>query len=219
MINLNHRCTEISSSPPATATGTQFTITNTAGTTYLIYALSSISLKATATSSTAGTIQATGAYTGVLRVVMLAQSSHKALLDQYYQNYPTSVGIDYSFTTTTGTLLFNWNVVGNGANLLMLTWPHHRTTMQSPNFPATSSLAYLTTKVGDALVFGSDYSSCHLIGIHVPCPRQSVEDAVPAHIIMVEPSSSSRLVMLFIYHPRSSIRDQSTERLERPHSR
>jgi endo-1,3(4)-beta-glucanase len=99
---------------------------------------------------------------------MLAQSSHKALLDQYYQNYPTSVGIDYSFTTTTGTLLFNWNVVGNGANLLMLTWPHHRTTMQSPNFPATSSLAYLTTKVGDTAVPRLGNNSYYLAGIHVP---------------------------------------------------
>jgi endo-1,3(4)-beta-glucanase len=92
-------------------------------------------------------IQAGGAFTGVLRLVMLAQSSHKALLDQYYQVYPTSVGLDYTFTDTTGTLIFNWTTVGDGSQLLMLTWPHHRLTMQSPNFPDTTALAYLTTKV------------------------------------------------------------------------
>jgi endo-1,3(4)-beta-glucanase len=120
---------------------------DTSGTTYLIYALSSISLTATSVSSSSGMIQAGGAFTGVLRLVMLAQSSHKALLDQYYQVYPTSVGLDYTFTDTTGTLIFNWTTVGDGSQLLMLTWPHHRLTMQSPNFPDTTALAYLTTKV------------------------------------------------------------------------
>jgi endo-1,3(4)-beta-glucanase len=135
----------------ASVTGTQFTVVDTKGTTYLIYSLSSITLTATSVSSTSGTIRASGTFTGVLRLVQLSQSGHKALLDQYYQTYPTSVGLDYSFTTTTGTLIYNWNTVGDGSKLLLLTWPHHRLTMQSPNFPATSSLAYLTTKVSPLL--------------------------------------------------------------------
>jgi endo-1,3(4)-beta-glucanase len=122
-------------------------VVDTTGTTYLIYALSSITLKATATSSTQGTIKASGSYSGVLRFVQLGQSSHKALLDQYYVTYPTSVGLDYSFANAqTGTLIFNYNVVGTGSQLLMLTWPHHRGALVSPNYPATSSLSYLTTK-------------------------------------------------------------------------
>jgi endo-1,3(4)-beta-glucanase len=132
----------------ASATGTEFTVTDTSGTTYIIYALSSISLKVTSVSSNSGTIQASGAFTGVIRFVKLADASHKALLDQHYQIYPKSFGVDYTFSGSTGTLVFNWNTVGDGSNLLMLTWPHHRLTMQSPNFPATTSLAYLTTKVG-----------------------------------------------------------------------
>jgi endo-1,3(4)-beta-glucanase len=130
-----------------TASGTQFTVVSTNGITYVIYALSNISLRATATSTSIGSIQATGTYNGVLRIVQLGQASHKALLDQYYQTYPTSVGQDYSFSGTTSTLIFNWNVVGNGANLLMLTWPHHRQVLQNPNYPATTALGYLTTKV------------------------------------------------------------------------
>ena len=120
---------------------------DTTNTTYLIYSLSSITLTATSVSTASGTISASSTFTGVLRLVMLAQSSHKALLDQYYQVYPVSVGLDYSFTDTNGTLLFNWDTVGDGSKLLMLTWPHHRLTMQSPNFPATTALGYLTTKV------------------------------------------------------------------------
>ncbi|GFP55649.1 hypothetical protein ACSS6W_008979 [Trichoderma asperelloides] len=136
----------IANGQSVSATGTEFTVVDTTGTTYLIYALSSITLTATATNSAVGTIQASGTFTGVLRVVRLVQSSHKALLDQYYTVYPTGVGLDYSFTTTQGTLIFNYNTVGAGANLLMLTWPHHRLSLQNPNSPPTSSLGYLTTK-------------------------------------------------------------------------
>lgn len=87
----------------------------------------------------------------MLRVVKLNQASHKALLDQYHSVYPTSVGLDYSFTTTTGTLIFNYNTVGDGSQLLLLTWPHHRLSLQNPNSPPTSSLSYLTTKVSTFL--------------------------------------------------------------------
>lgn len=119
---------------------------DTSGSTYLIYALSSITLTATSVSSNSGTIQASAAFTGVLRVVKLADPSHQALLDQYAQVYPTSLALDYTFTETTGTLVFDWATVGTG-NLLMLTYPHHRITLQNPNFPATTALGYLTTKV------------------------------------------------------------------------
>ncbi|GAP93386.1 putative glycoside hydrolase family 81 protein [Rosellinia necatrix] len=128
------------------ATGTAFTVTDSKATTYLIYSLSPISLTATSKSSGSGEIRASGAFNGVLRLVKLNDPTHKTLLDQRYQVYPTSVGLDYSFTDTTGTLIFNWNTVGDGSQLLMLTWPHHRVSLQNPNYPATSALNYLTTK-------------------------------------------------------------------------
>lgn len=131
----------------ASATGTTFTVTDTKDVTYLIYALSSITLTAKADSTTSGTVSASSAYTGVLRLVKLADPAHKALLDQHYQVYPTAAALDYSFTDTTGTVIFQWPTVGNGADLLMLTWPHHRMKMLNPNFPATTALGYLTTKV------------------------------------------------------------------------
>jgi hypothetical protein len=127
-----------------TATGTEFSVTNTEGSTYLIYGLSSITLTADFTSSI---IVASNQYSGVLRLVMLNQTSDKALLDEYYQVYPTSVDLDYSFTDTTGTLIFTWDTVGDGSDLLLLTWPHHRISLQNANYPATTALSYLTTKV------------------------------------------------------------------------
>ena len=132
---------------------------DSSGSTYLIYALSSITLKATAVSSASGTIQASGTFSGVLRVVKLANPGHKALLDQHYQVYPTAVTLDYSFTDTTGTLIFDWTTVGAGSNLLMLTYPHHRIKLQNPNFPATTALGYLTTKVYAPLRISSAYTN------------------------------------------------------------
>ncbi|CRG91078.1 Endo-1,3(4)-beta-glucanase 1 [Talaromyces islandicus] len=130
----------------ATATGTEFSVTDTSNSTYLIYALSPITLTATSNSTNLGTVSASSPFTGVLRLAMLNETAHKELLDQYHGVYPISVGLDYSWTNSTGSLVFSWDTAGNGTDLLMLTWPHHRIAMQNPNYPATTALSYLTTK-------------------------------------------------------------------------
>lgn len=112
-------------------------------------------------------------------MVKLASASHKALLDQYYQVYPTAVTLDYSFTDTTGTLIFDWTTVGAGSNLLMLTYPHHRIKLQNPNFPATTALGYLTTKVFLLLFCIHLYLLTKFItGMDVSRDRQPVEHAL-----------------------------------------
>lgn len=98
------------------------------------------------TASSSGSVKAGGKFTGILRMAMLNDPSHKSLLDQHAQVYPTALDLDYSFTATEGTMFFNWKTVGNGADLLMMTWPHHRLSLQNPNYPATTALRYLTTK-------------------------------------------------------------------------
>lgn len=140
-----------------TVTSTSFQVNNSAGT-YIIYSLSG-ELTLTANNNT---IVAGRQFDGVLRVVKLDSPSHKAILDQYVANYPTSVTVDYDFDGDVGTLRFTWAVTGNAADLLMLTWPHHRYVlsksycsiseedysikMRNPSFPPTSSLSYLTAK-------------------------------------------------------------------------
>ncbi|KZT36281.1 hypothetical protein SISSUDRAFT_1034970 [Sistotremastrum suecicum HHB10207 ss-3] len=127
------------------STGTEFAVVNNIGT-YLIYSLNgAITLSASSTGAT-GTIKASAPFNGVLRVAKLNSTSHQPLLDQYAANYPTAVTTDYTFSGDTATLSFTWTVTGNAANLLMLTWPHHRIKMVNPNFPATTALNYLTTK-------------------------------------------------------------------------
>lgn len=136
----------ISEGGSARASGTQFSVTNSAGT-YLIYSLNgSLSFTATAASG-GGTVTASAPFTGVLRVVKLSEASHQALLDAHHAVYPTGVDTSYSFSGDSATLTFRWAVSGGSASdLLMLTWPHHRIKMQSPNFPDISALSYLTTK-------------------------------------------------------------------------
>ena len=154
-----------------------------------MYSLSSITLVASSVSSNSGTIKASAPFSGVLRLVLLAQPSHKALLDQHYQVYPTSQELDYSFTDTTGTLIFNWATVGDGSQLLMLTWPHHRATLQSPNFPATTSLAYLTTKASFSHTPFSAYSGLIIPpGLDVPRDWQSVAHALSTQLNILEPA-------------------------------
>ncbi|KAJ7118867.1 glycoside hydrolase family 81 protein [Mycena epipterygia] len=120
--------------------GTRFTVTNSAGT-YVLYSLSGvIFLTATATALTG---RAT--FTGVIRLARVtAESTSQAILDKYSANYPTGVALGYVFSGNKATMTFNWNVVGNPANLLHLSWPHHRKHLVNPSY--LTGLSYLTTK-------------------------------------------------------------------------
>ncbi|KAF7359182.1 Glycoside hydrolase family 81 protein [Mycena sanguinolenta] len=123
-----------------TVTGTKFTVTNSAGT-YAIYSLGgSISLIATQT-----TLTGSSTFTGVIRLARItAESTSQAILDQYSANYPTSVALDYTFSGDSAVMSFTWNVVGNAANLLHLSFPHHRKRLVNPNL--VTGLSYLVTK-------------------------------------------------------------------------
>jgi endo-1,3(4)-beta-glucanase len=173
------------------ATGSQFTVTDQKGATYLIYALDgSITLNAFGLSGAQSTLTASKPYNGVIRMVKLPKPEHKELLDTYSQTYPTSASTDYSFAKdgSTGTLSLSWSGIGSGQNLLMLTWPHHRMKITNPNFPPTSKLGYLTPKVSRSVFLFSYHCSSrcsnaqHFTGMDVPRPRKCMEDDVPAHL-------------------------------------
>ncbi|KAJ7090384.1 glycoside hydrolase family 81 protein [Mycena belliarum] len=125
---------------PVSVTGTRFTVTNSAGT-YVVYSLGgSISLSASQTTLTGSSI-----FTGVIRLARVtAESTSQAVLDQYSANYPIGVALDYTFSGDTSVMSFTYNVVGNAANLLHLSWPHHRKRLVNPNL--ITGLSYLTTK-------------------------------------------------------------------------
>ncbi|KIY51480.1 glycoside hydrolase family 81 protein [Fistulina hepatica ATCC 64428] len=134
--------TTLGSGDSLNATASEFLVDNDIGT-YIIYSLSG-DITLTATGS--GTVTASEPFTGVLRTVKLNETSHQPLLDAHASTYPTAATTDYAFSGDTAILSFTWDVVGNASDLLMLTWPHHRLTMLSPDFPDPSSLNYITTK-------------------------------------------------------------------------
>lgn len=103
--------------------GTKFKVTTRIGT-YVIYSLSGpISL-----SASQDKVVASSPFTGVIRMVKLSDPAHERILNDYAGTYPKSVdtGFLYSSTDSTAILRFTWSVVGNSAELLMMTWPHHR---------------------------------------------------------------------------------------------
>ena len=128
-------------------TGTEFTVVSDDGSSYIIYSLSTVTLTAASESSTEGTITATSAFEGVIRLAKLLDDAHKDTLDKYHKTFPTAVMTDYEINDSTGSLIFEWTTTGADDELLMLTWPHHRLTMQNAVHLEPSALAYLTTKV------------------------------------------------------------------------
>ncbi|KAI1260716.1 glycoside hydrolase family 81 protein [Xylariaceae sp. FL1019] len=173
----------VASGATVSATGTEFTVTDSESTQYIIYSLSSITLAATATSSSSGTIKASSTFTGVLRLVKLNDASHKTLLDAHSSVYPTSVGLDYSFADTTGTLIFNYATVGTSSDLLMLTWPHHRLALQSPNYPATTALNYLTAKGWMYPIIGAQWNLKYTLSSITWNPPRAVDSSCESTLI------------------------------------
>ncbi|KAL9561914.1 hypothetical protein ACKAV7_013837 [Fusarium commune] len=125
--------------------GTKFSVVDTKGTAYLIYSGSSIKLIVKVENDNKRNLAADGKFTGILRLVMPRDPSHQRLLDAHSTMYPISVSQDYSIIGDSGTVIFKWETKGTGG-LLMLTWPHHREVLQSPNSPEPSALSSLTLK-------------------------------------------------------------------------
>ncbi|KAJ6620302.1 glycosyl hydrolase family 81-domain-containing protein [Mycena sp. CBHHK59/15] len=140
LTSMNGNIASVNGINVGTSSGTKFTVVNDAGT-HTIYSLGgSISLTATTT-----TLTGEAAFTGVIRIARVTEeSTSQAVLDQYSANYPTSVALDYTFSGDSATLSFTWNVVGNAAQLLHLSWPHHRKRLVNPTY--ITGLSYLTTK-------------------------------------------------------------------------
>ncbi|KIY43569.1 glycoside hydrolase family 81 protein [Fistulina hepatica ATCC 64428] len=128
-----------------TATGNEFLVVNDIGT-YIIYSLTSNITLTAVVETGGGYITASAPFDGILRVVKLNESSHQDLLDSHAAVWPYGVTVDYEFDDSNATLRFTWDAQGNASDLLMLTWPHHRMVLKSPDYPDTTSLNYLTTK-------------------------------------------------------------------------
>eukprot|EP01111_Echinosteliopsis_oligospora_P017255 TRINITY_DN7411_c0_g1_i1.p1 TRINITY_DN7411_c0_g1~~TRINITY_DN7411_c0_g1_i1.p1 ORF type:complete len:880 (+),score=312.53 TRINITY_DN7411_c0_g1_i1:260-2641(+) len=135
--------TSISNSPisggsPVSVTGTTFKVTVSTGITWKIYVLGGNQETFVATSTE---ITGPSEFTGTIRIAALNQQSGQSfpdtesLLDQYSSTYATGANISYQIVNdNSANLFFDWNVAeGNPSDLLILTWPHHRIVLQSPD--------------------------------------------------------------------------------------
>lgn len=124
--------------------GTKFKVATWIGT-YIIYSLTGlISL-----SAYQDRVVASSPLTGVIRMVKLNDPSHERILDDYVGTYPTTVKTSYlcSSTDSSAILRFTWSVVGNPAELLMMTWPHHRWALFLAMISTSCPLRYSYTPI------------------------------------------------------------------------
>jgi len=141
------------SANPISFTGTKFTLTNQNKATYVVYALSSITISVTS----AGFYTA-GQWSGVLRFAALntTDSSVAATLDASSGTYATSTSVSYSISGQAAFLTYQFNVAaGNPAQLLNAAFLHHRKILQNPNF--VPALQYLTVKGYQVGVLGNKW--------------------------------------------------------------
>lgn len=101
--------------------GTKAKVSSTGGT-YIIYSVGGsidLSLDGLKLVSPPG-------FSGTLRFAKLKEASQEAILDAHAGTYPTGLVMSYSVANDVSTQTWTWNVVGNAADLLLLSWPHHR---------------------------------------------------------------------------------------------
>jgi endo-1,3(4)-beta-glucanase len=72
------------------------------------------------------TLTSTTPFTGTIRLAKMFESSQEAILDAHSETYPVGVDMKYDVTGDVSTMTWNWEVVGDPNNLLVLCWPHHR---------------------------------------------------------------------------------------------
>lgn len=118
--------------------GTKGKLTNEGGT-YLVYVLGgNIQFTVAEKTLTSG-----AGFSGTLRFAKLKEASQEAILDQHANTYATGLTMGYTVAGDVATVTWTWSTVGNAADLLILSWPHHRKTLQGPN---NVGIQYLTLK-------------------------------------------------------------------------
>ncbi|KAJ1458381.1 glycosyl hydrolase family 81-domain-containing protein [Pelagophyceae sp. CCMP2097] len=110
------------SAPQAKHAGTRFVVVANDGSTWRLYASSSVELFITG-----GVIESTDDFTGVFRVAILPDPTSKktaALLDAHAGKYAVAADVTWTSRGDAATYTFDWRTAGSG-ELLGLALPHH----------------------------------------------------------------------------------------------
>lgn len=142
---------------PPSLTATRFDLSLNDGRRWTVYAFPAITL----TQVSATQLQASGRWTGTLRVVDTTALPSSSMLDSYARVWPVGGSVSYRVAEdeTTADITYQWGVGGDvnaAGNLLMTCMPHHRDILVSPSlvFPAVS---YRTLKGNAVAVVGNTW--------------------------------------------------------------
>lgn len=65
-------------------------------------------------------------FSGTLRLAKVYEESQEQILDAHAETYPLGVTMSYEVNGDQSIMNWEWDVVGDPNNLLVLSWPHHR---------------------------------------------------------------------------------------------
>ncbi|CAL8124059.1 unnamed protein product [Orchesella dallaii] len=98
-------------------------------------------------------------FTGTIRLAKLKEASQEAVLDTHASAIPSGLDMSYTVAGDVSTQTWTWSVsAGNAADLLILSWPHHRRALQNPNYV---DIQYLTLKGNMKGVRGNTWTLRH----------------------------------------------------------
>lgn len=111
------------------------------GGTYIIYVTAGdLQLRQDGTTKLVGQ----AGFSGTIRFAKLKEDSQESVLDTHSSVIPSGVDMSYQVNGDVSTQTWTWLVsAGNAADLLTLSWPHHRRALQNANFV---NIQYLTLK-------------------------------------------------------------------------
>src|SRR6478735_9168937 len=112
----------VNGSAPATVTGTKFVLEFNSGTTWVVYASSSITLSSS--------LVASGVFTGTLQVAIINTPSDEAILDAHRGTYVTAGTVTTTVSANVANIDFDWTTPGTNP-LLMHALPHHMDVIQA----------------------------------------------------------------------------------------
>jgi endoglucanase Acf2 len=93
--------------------------------TYVLYSLNA-SLELTLSSNSLSFTSGAG-FSGTIRISKLIDPSQEAILDASHTTIPTALNFTYTVQGDVSTQTWKWKTVGGSpADLLTMSWPHHR---------------------------------------------------------------------------------------------
>lgn len=166
-----------------------------AGGTYILYVTSGTLQLDPQEGSTTKLVSQNG-FSGTVRFAKLKEPSQESILDAHSAAIPNGLDMSFQVNGDVATQTWTWTLEpgsGNPEDLLLLSWPHHRRSLQNPNF---ADISYMTLKgkmkgvIGNRWVHSHDLPTISWFSLNDPHPscltelRKTLEVEVNALKVM-----------------------------------